>query len=192
MIPSRAEIINSTVGGVRLLLFKPDGLQRLTRDGGAAWRSFFALILSLPALFFLLEGLRGTFALEEPGLHFYGLWLLTETVIWLAYPVLLLTMSRQLPLRMRVPFFIQALNWLLLPAQYLALAVGWLSKSTLLPHDLTEALNVVVGIWVLVAEWWLARRILAVGAGQAALLILLHFMLGYALTTWALGRTAVL
>jgi hypothetical protein len=189
MIPSRAEIIASTIGGFRLLFFKPDGLQRLSRDTGAPWRSFFAVVLSLPALFLLLEGLREIFALEEPGFHFYALWLLTEVIVWLAFPVLLLTLSRQLPLHMRVPLFIQALNWLLLPAQYLTLAMSWLVDSTVLPQDLSEALNVVAGVWVLVAEWWLARRILAVGAGQAALLVLLHFMLSYALSAFAIGRT---
>jgi len=191
MIPSRAEIVSSTIGGFRLLLFKPDGLQRLSRDAGAPWRSFFALVLSLPALALMLDGLRDIFDMEEPGLHFYALWLLTEVVIWLAFPVLLLSLSRQLPLRMRVPLFIQALNWLLFPAQYVGLALGFLSESRLLPHDLFEVLNVVAGIWVLVVEWWLARRVLAVSAGQATLLVLLHFMLSYALSAFAIGRTVL-
>jgi hypothetical protein len=192
MIPSRAEIISSTVGGFRLLFFKPDGLGRLTRDGDAPWRSFFAIVLSLPALFLFLEGQRGYLPMEDAGLHFYALWLLCDLISWLAFPVLLLAIARQLPLRMRVPFFIQALNWLTLPAQYIVLAVGWLSTSQLLPHDLSEVLGIVSVIWMLVAEWWLARRILAVSAGQAALLTLLHFMLSFALQSWAVGRTVLL
>lgn len=191
MIPSRAEIISSTVGGFRLLLFKPDGLARLSRDGDAPLRSFFAWALCLPALFLFLEGLRGTLPMQEPDLPFYALWLLCDAVSWLAFPVLLLAMARQLPLRMRVPFFIQSMNWLTLPAQYIVLTASWLSQSLLLPHDFSEALGVASVVWVLVAEWWLARRILAVGVGQAVLLTLLHFMLSYALQTWAIGRTAL-
>ena len=191
MIPSRAEIISSTVGGLRLLFFKPDGLGRLTRDNGAPLRSFFTLILSLPALALSAETLRRNIAMEESGLHFFAIWLLCDAVIWLGFPVLMLGIAAQLPLRVRVPFFIQAFNWLLLPAQYLGVAVEWLSDSTLLPSDLTEALSFVAGVWVLAAEWWLARRILAVSAGQAALLILMHFMLAYALASLAIARTTL-
>lgn len=192
MIPSRAEIVSSTIGGARLLFFKPDGLGRLSRDSDAPWRSFLVWFLLLPALFLGLEGLRDSAAMEEAGFHFYALWTLCSIVQWLAFPVLLLTVAGHLPLRMRVPLFVQALNWMAFPAQYILLVAGWLSDSRLLPHEIAGALGDIVLLWLLIAEWWLARRILAVSVAQAMLLVLMHFMLDYALTSLAFSRTLLL
>jgi hypothetical protein len=192
MIASRAEIISSTVGGARLLFFKPDGLQRLDRDAGAPWRSFFAWFLCLPALFLFLQGLHSAIPLEDNTLRFYALWLLTSAVDWLAFPVLLLAIARYLPLRMRAPYFIQAVNWMSVPAQYVFLLASWFADSALLPTEIALSLGDIVLIWFLVVEGWLARRILSLTVGQALLLVLLHFMLGYALREWAIGRTLLM
>ena len=189
MIPSLAEIVSSVGGGARLLCFKADGLKPLRRDEAAPSRSFFAIVLTLPAFLFLLWGLRRHLAMEEEGLHFYALWLLTYVISWLAFPAILLAIGRQLPLRRSIPFFIQARNWMLVPGVYASLADVWLADSRLLPADLGGLLDLAVEIWILAAEWWLLRRILSVGAGQTVLLILIDFMLSYALTAWAIGRT---
>jgi hypothetical protein len=190
MIPSLAEIVSSIRGGAKLLCFKFEGLKPLKRDEDAPGRSFFVMLLALPAFLFLLWR-RQDLGMGEPGPHFYATWLLTYLVSWLAFPVVLFALSAQLPARRALPFFIQARNWMLLPGIYASLAAFWLADSRLLPADLSELLGFVVEAWILAVEWWLVRRILAASAGQATLLIMIDFMLDYALVAWAFSRTAL-
>jgi hypothetical protein len=190
MIPSLAEIVSSIRGGAQLLCFRFEGLKPLKRDEDAPARSFFVMLLALPAFLFLLWR-RYDLGMEEKELHFYATWLLTYLVSWLAFPVVLFALAGQLPLRRALPFFIQARNWILVPGIYASLAAFWLADSRLLPGDLSELLGFLVEAWILAVEWWLVRRILAASAGQAVLLILIDFMLDYALFAWAIGRTAL-
>jgi hypothetical protein len=190
MIPSLAEIVSSIAGGARLLCFKAEGLKPLKRDDGAPGRSFVVVLLALPA-FLLLLWQRHHLVAEDAAPHFYATWLLTYLVSWLAFPVVLFAVAKQLPLRRGLPFFIQARNWMLVPGIYASLAAFWLAQSTLLPGDLSELLGFAVEAWILAAEWWLIRRILSASAGQAVLLVLIDFMLDYALAVWAISRTAL-
>lgn len=189
MIPSLAEIVSSIVGGARLLCFRPDGMKPMKRDEAAPLRSFFVMVLTLPGFLLLLTQRGGPVA--DDDLHFYAVWLLAYVISWLAFPVVLFAMASQLPARRGLPFFIQARNWMLVTGAYVALATFTLADSALLPEDLSQFLVLAVEAWIYVAQWWLLRRIINASAGQAALLIMIDFMLDYALMAWAVSRTAL-
>ena len=187
-LPSRAETLRSLAGAWRLLTFRQEGFGFFAKDAGAVWRSFFAMILAAPAFALQLESFRGELGLEDPGLHFYAVWALTYVCFWFAVPLLLFLLGERQPYLPRLPAYIQASNWVSVPASYLKLA------STLLTANLGQGGDVVdllvIG-WLLGNAWWIFRRVLAIGGAQAAALVVLSELVTYALFVFAVSRTAL-
>ncbi len=187
-MPTLAEIKQSLAGAWRLLTFRADGLDYLARDGGAVWRSFFAMVLAAPAFVLQLESFRSDLGLEGPEPHFYAVWALTYLIFWVAFPVLLFILGERQPFAPRIPLYLQASNWVSVPASYVKLL------STLLSDDqggVGDALDVLVIFWLLANAWWLTRRTLAVSGAQAAALVMLSELVTYGVFVFAVSRTAV-
>jgi len=187
-LPSSAEISRSLAGAARLLAFRPDGFGFLASDGGAVWRSFFAMVLAAPAFALQLASFSADLGVAEADLHFYAVWGLTYVCFWFAFPLLLFLLAERQGFAPRVPAYIQAGNWVSVPASYLKLA------STLLTANLGqfgELLDLLVIAWLLVNAWWILRRVLGVGGGQAAALVVLSELTTYAFFVFAVSRTAL-
>lgn len=191
MTPSRAEVRLALAGAVRLFAFKPEGFGFVAQDAAGAWRSFFALVLAAPAFFFSLERLRLDMRLEEPGLHFYGVWALIYLILWFAFPLLLLKMSEQQPFAPKVPAYIACANWVSVPAVYIDFLADLAGRGGLLPMALLDALEFGLLCWFLAVQWWLLRRLLGIAGLQAAALVMLSEGISFGCFLWGFTRTAL-
>ena len=191
MIPSRAEVMLSLFGALRLVTFRAQGFSLLPSDSGAAWRSFFALVLAAPAFLLELGSLRVDLELEPGGLHFYGVWMLTYLCLWFAFPLALLFVSEHQPFGRRVPDYIVASNWVSVPAAYVKLLGTLAGDAGALPADFVEGFALGVLLWLLANQFWLLRRRLEVPPGQAVALLLLAEGIAFAFFLWAVTRTAL-
>lgn len=188
-MPTRAEIRQSLAGAWQILTFRQAGFSLMARDPGAVWRSFFAMVLSAPAFALQIENFRGDLGLEAPGLHFYGVWAMTYVIFWLAFPVLLLLLGERQSFAPRIPFYIQASNWVSVPMSYAKLLSSLISDE---PGGVGELLDLAVIFWLLGNNWWVVRHTLRVGGGQAAALVVLSEVVTYSVFLFAVSRTALL
>lgn len=188
-MPSLAEITQSLAGAIRLLTFKPDGLQFLARDPRAAWRSFFAMLLVAPPFTLAVLRLGERMTGAAPGEQALLLWALTYVCLWFAFPLVLVYLGRQQPFAPRIAGLIQASNWVAVPAAYLK-AGSQLLGDLLGPFG--EVLDWTLVFWLWINFWWLLRLLLGVKGGQAFALLLLSELIGYAFFAYALTRTFLL
>ncbi len=191
MIPSRREILVSLAAAWRLLTFRPDGFALLAQDAVACWRSFFAMVLAAPAFALSLERLRHDMGLEEPGLHFYGVWAMLNVILWFAFPLLLLRLSENQPFARRVPGYITAANWVSLPAAYLNTLIDLVEDAGLFPGGFADGVALGLMGWFLGVQWWLLRRLLGIPGSQAIALVILSEGISIVCFLWGITRTAM-
>jgi len=191
MTPQRGETGRSLAGGLRLLTFRPEGFSLLSGDPGAAWRSFFSLVLTAPAFALIVGSQRTELELEPAGPHFFAVWALIYLLLGFAFPLVLLLLSERQPFAAAVPGFIAASNWASVPANYLNLLIVLASDAGLLPAGLRDVAELAFKVWMLAVMWWLLRRTLGIGGGQAVALVLLSEIVNFAIFLWGITRTAL-
>jgi hypothetical protein len=103
-------------------------------------------------------------------------------ISWVAFPLLMLPLSRWLGREDRFLPFMVAYNWSQVPqtALFVILAIG--AASGLLPRALSQFADLAAAVAVLLYEWYIARVALAVSSSQAVPVVLLDLVLGSVLS----------
>ncbi len=160
------------------------GLFDISIDG--FWRSFRAALICYPA-YLLLLGFRISGAQwASSGVASI---LIVETIAfviaWVAFPLLMLPLTRWLGREDRFLAFMVAYNWSQIPQTVLFVLVGVDGASGLLAPAAAQFAGVLAAAATLVYEWYIARVALTVTRAQAALVVMVDLVLGT-----ALGRVA--
>ena len=170
-------------GALRLARGDPRGLGFFDTSIDGFWRSFRAAVICYP-LFLILLGFRvSTARWQAAGLMPI---VIVETIgyviSWVAFPLLMLPLSRWLGREERFLPFMVAYNWSQVPqtALFVILAVG--AASGLLPRALSQFADLAAAVAVLLYEWYIARVALAVSSSQAVPVVLLDLVLGSVLS----------
>ena len=170
-------------GALRLARGDPRGLGFFDTSIDGFWRSFRAAVICYP-FFLILLGFRvSTARWEAAGLMPV---VIVETIgyviSWVAFPLLMLPLSRWLGREERFLPFMVAYNWSQVPqtALFVILAVG--AASGLLPHAVAQLGDFAAAVAVLLYEWYIARVALAVSSSQAVPVVLLDLVLGSVLS----------
>ena len=103
-------------------------------------------------------------------------------ISWVAFPLLMLPLSRWLGREDRFLAFMVAYNWSQLPQTALFVILAANSAAGLLPHALAQFADFAAAVAVLLYEWYIARVALAVSASQAVPVVLLDLVLGSVLS----------
>src|SRR5438874_4851622 len=103
-------------------------------------------------------------------------------ISWVAFPLLMLPLSRWLGREDRFLPFMVAYNWSQLPQTALFVILAAESAAGLLPHTLAQFADLAAAVAVLLYEWYIARVALAVSASQAVPVVLLDLVLGSVLS----------
>jgi len=103
-------------------------------------------------------------------------------ISWVAFPLLMLPLSRWLGREDRFLAFMVAYNWSQLPQTALFVVLAANSAAGLLPHALAQFADFAAAVAVLLYEWYIARVALAVSASQAVPVVLLDLVLGSVLS----------
>lgn len=114
-MPPLGEIAASLYGAFRLALFDKSGFDYFNKSRDGFWGSFFAAAIAFP-VFILFAFYRFDDLSNQPGLTISSLrFILVETVFfaisWLAYPVLMLTVSGLLGRTNRYFDYMVPYNW---------------------------------------------------------------------------------
>lgn len=175
MIPSVAEIVTALWGALRLARFDREGLTAFSDDPGAAWQSFFAMVLVAPLYFAVLATDTSPDG-ETAGLTGY----LYEAVVffggWFTFPVIVWHVLDAFGRQDRFARFISAYNWtsvvqstfFLVPALAVHLfpgAGGFLGTA-----------GILIFMYILAYMWFVTKNILDIAAGQAILVVVLDIL----------------
>jgi len=170
-------------GALRLARGDPRGLGFFDTSIDGFWRSFRAAVICYP-FFLILLGFRvSTARWQAAGLMPV---VIVETIgyviSWVAFPLLMLPLSRWLGREERFLPFMVAYNWSQVPqtALFVILAAG--AASGLLPHAMEQLADFAAAVAVLLYEWYIARVALAVSSSQAVPVVLLDLVLGSVLS----------
>src|SRR5216684_314978 len=181
-----AEVQHAVVGALRLAVGDRRGLGFFDASIPGFWRSFRAGAICYPfyllLLVFRISGARWA-AAGIPRV------ILVETIAyvisWVAFPLIMLHMTRWLGRESRFLPFMVAYNWSQIPQTGLFVLVGLEGASGLASTSAAHSAGLLAIIATLVYEWYIARVALAVTGTQATLVVIVDLLLGT-----SLGRIA--
>jgi hypothetical protein len=187
-----SEVSTALHGAWRLACLDRGGIAYFDRSETGFWRSFYAALLIYPA-FLILLGLR----LDDAAWQSSGVFriLLVETIgyviIWCAFPLVMLPVSRFLGREARWLDFIIVYNWAQVLEIILSLLADGLIGAGLLGDSLATGLYLATVVAVLLYEWFIARTVLEVSGAAAAMIVLTNVVLVRLISRVADGLAAL-
>ena len=183
-----AEVQHSVVGALRLAVGDRRGLGFFDASLAGFWRSFRAGVICYPfylvLLTFRIAGAQWT-AAGAPTI------ILVETIAyvisWVAFPLIMLHMTRWLGRETRFLPFMVAYNWSQIPQTGLFLLVGLEGTTGLASSSTAHSAGLLAIVATLVYEWYIARVALSVTGTQASLVVIIDLLLGTSLGRLAQG-----
>jgi hypothetical protein len=171
--------LSAVLRGLRgLAHFEAAGFAQFDTTPSGFWKSFWAAALCLPVWAIDKWEQIHTLQPNEP-VHFLALHGLAYAVSWLAFPLLMVRVSRFLGRWPRYFTFMVAYNWF-----QVVQSVAWLPLLLLTlqgdaaPRDMVAVLWLVLYAVLLAYGWFIARVGLKVETGTAIALVLIDVLLG--------------
>jgi len=173
------ELRSALVGSVRLAKGDRGGLACFDRSLDGFWRSFLAAFLSYPFYLVLLT-MRVSLAEWDAagGVRIIVIETIGYVIAWVAFPLVMLPVTRWIGREHRFFDFLVPYNWCQLPQSVLFVLVGLESESGILGDPAAQAIEVAAAIAVLVYEWYIARVALETTGGGAMLVVVVDLVLG--------------
>jgi len=173
----------AVAGTLRLAIGDRGGLACFDRSLDGFWRSFRAAVICYP-LYLLLLAMRITLAEWERsgGWHIVTVETIGYVIAWVAFPLLMLNVTRVIGRAHRYFDFMVPYNWCQVPQSVLLVLVGIESETGILGAQASETIDVVAAIATLVYEWYVARIALETTGSAAAFVVLVDLVLGVALS----------
>ncbi len=183
MFPTGEELRRGLAAVLPLFSFKDSGLGLIGRDRWTAWRSFLAGVVAFPPFVVFILVQQREEAVEPLGFHFFAVWLLSYILLWVALPLILLEVGRNKTFAPRLPHFIAAYNWLLLPIAYMRFIIA------IMPEPLNGLLMPFFIFYVFGMKWYLARKCLEISGWGATAIVAVGFFLSLNIVNLAFGLT---
>jgi hypothetical protein len=173
------EVQLALAGSLRLARGDRGGLACFDRSLDGFWRSFRAAVIAYP-LYLVLLFMR--VSVEEwqrsGGWRIVTVETIGYVIAWVAFPLLMLTVTRWIGRAHRFFDFMVPYNWCQVPQSALFVLVGLESASGMLGTQASEAIDIVAAIATLVYEWYIARVALETTGSAAGLVVLVDLVLG--------------
>jgi hypothetical protein len=165
-------------GALRLAIGDRRGLGFFDASIDGFWRSFRAALICYP-LYLLLLGLR--IAAPRWTASGTGRIVLVETIAfvisWVAFPLLILHVSRWLGREHRFLAFTVAYNWSQIPQTALFALIAVDAAIGLVTPSTAHVAQLLAVAAVLVYEWYIARVALSVSGAQASVVVMVDLLL---------------
>lgn len=173
------EVRLALVGALRLARGDRGGLACFDRSADGFWRSFRAAAIAYP-LYLVLLSMRITVAEWERsgGLLIVTVETIAYVMAWVAFPLIMLTVTRWIGRAHRFFDFMVPYNWSQVPQSALFVLVGLESESGVLAAGPAQAIEIAAAAAVLLYEWFIARVALDTTASAAGMVVLVDLFLG--------------
>ncbi len=186
MISTR-EVLTALYGALRLARFDPSGLDFFDQTITGFWRSFFAAVLVAP-FYLLLTSFRYSGLTETvPFARFLALEMIAYVIAWVAFPLLMASLTRSLDREAQYIRTIVAYNWAAVWQNLLYMPVAMLSVSGALTTANANVLGLMALSLIVIYVWFVIKTALEVSAGMAAGIVGIDFFLSVLINTIATG-----
>lgn len=180
------EILKALYGAYRLARGDPGGMAWFDLSLRGYWRSFRAAAVVLP-LFLLLQSVRyGVDHLTVSLWRYMAVELIAYVTGWVAFPVLMIDVSRRIERPQRYLGFIIAYNWAAVLQNALYLTVAMLSVSGLLTGG-GGILVLFALVAIIIYSWFVAKTALQITAPAAAAVVAIDFFISFVINMYAEG-----
>lgn len=182
-----AEAAVSLYGAFRLARFDANGMRCFDRTPRGFWRSFLAAVVVAPFYALLLASAYPALETSPDPLRFALAESIAYVMTWVAYPLAMAWVTRQLDRFDRYIGYIVAYNWaaVLQNAVFIPINILWITGT--LPPDLGFLLWVIAFLLILAYLWFIARTALALAPMAAASIVGIDVLLNLMISTVAHG-----
>ncbi len=184
-MPGLNQIATSIYGAWRLARLDRGGMSYFDTSLPGVWQSFFAAVLIAP-FYALLLAIR--FPLAGGGvdpLQFALAEAVAYVLSWVAYPVVMASLTRTMGCWDRFPAYLVAYNWSLVLQNAVFLPIGVLGATGAIPADAATFLRLLALVAVLVYIWFIARTALDLPPFTCAGIVLLDIALSFLISATA-------
>ena len=185
------EVRLALAGTWRLARGDRGGLSYFDRSFVGFWRSFRAAIISYP-LYLVLLAMRVSVGdwQRSGGLRIVTVETIGYVIGWVAFPLLMMTVTQRLGRAHRFFDFMVPYNWCQLPQSALFVLAGLAVEGGMLGPQPGESIGIVAVFATLVYEWYvwyIARVALDTTAAAAVFIALLDIVLGVIISQVTVG-----
>ena len=164
MLPSLAEILKALYGVFMISRLHPGAPALFDRTVDGFWKSLFAAVLVFPPHVLMTMRTVENAAPKVPyGFDDAVTDLLIYVIVWLAYPVLMVAVTKVINRRERFLDYIVPYNWAMVPVGYLLGAITWAGMAGVISRDTEVNLFIIAYAAVALFLAEIARRLLQVG-----------------------------
>ncbi len=186
MISTR-EVFIALYGALRLARFDPSGLDFFDQTETGFWRSFFTAVLVAP-FYLMLTSIRYS-GLAETGsfVHFLAIEMIAYVIAWVAFPLLVASLTRSLGREAHYIRYIVAYNWAAVWQNALYMPVAMLSVGGVLTTANANVVGILALAVMVIYVWFVTKTALEVSGGMAAGIVGIDFFLSILINTVATG-----
>jgi hypothetical protein len=183
------EVVRSLRGSFRLIQREADGLRAFDISIAGFWRSFAAIVLTLPAFVALLAERRldAGLLVSGSGLFDDGGLVVREALVfiagWIGFPLVMIGFVRLMGLERRYVGYVVAYNWSTVIAAFVLAFPAALHVFGLATPALAAFYTFAFGIIVVQYRWFLARTALRITSGLAVLVVGLDLLTDIGITS---------
>ncbi len=186
MISAR-EIITALYGALRLARFDPSGMDFFEQTETGFWRSFFAAVVVAP-FYLMLTSIRYSGLTDTvPFVRFLAIETIAYVIAWVAFPLLMASLTRSLGREAYYIRYIVAYNWAAVWQNALYMPVAMLSVGGVLTTANANVLGILPLALIVIYVWFVTKTALEVSAGMAAGIVGIDFFLSILINTVATG-----
>ncbi len=182
---SLSEVFTALYGAYRLARLDAGGLRFFDITDQGFWRSFFAAVLVAPLYMILLLIRYSNLPEPLPLFRFIAIEAIAYVIAWVAFPLLMASLTRLLECDRFYVRFIVAYNWAAVLQNLLYIPIAILAAAGVLSIALSNTLGLMALALIVVYTWFVTRTALEVAAGMAAGIVGLDFMLNVLINVFA-------
>ncbi len=184
-MPGLNQIAASIYGACRLARLDRSGMSYFDTSLAGVWQSFFAAVLIAP-FYALLLAIRFplTGGTVDP-LHFALAEAVAYVLSWVAFPVVMASLTQTMGCWDRFPAYLVAYNWSLVVQNAVFLPIGLLGATGIIPADAATFLWLLALVAVVVYIWFIARTALELPPFTCAGIVLLDIALSFLISATA-------
>lgn len=186
-MPTLREIVMSIYGAWRLARLDANGMSYFDISVEGVWRSFFAAVMIAPFYALMLAVRFPLTGGDVDPLLFVLAEGVAYVVSWVAYPVVLVSLTQAMGCRERFPAYLVAYNWSMILQNALFLPIGILGATGAIPGDAASFLWLIALVAVLVYTWFIARTALALPPFTCVGIVVLDIALSFLVSAIADG-----
>ncbi len=181
------EVVRSLYGAYRLARLDALGLDFFNPTVAGFWRSFFAAVLVSPLYIVLVLIRYGDLWERVPLFRFLAIETIAYVIAWVAFPVIMATVTKSIDRERHFIRFIVAYNWAGVLQNALYLPIVIFGSAGLLAATGANTLALLAISLIIVYTWFITRTALDVTGAQAAGIVGLDFLISIFINAVANG-----